>query len=126
MNAAPPSVEAYLASLPAASRAALEKLRRTIEKAVPDAVELIAYGMPSFKYQGRPLIYYGAAKKHCAIYGMPAQIEAFQAELAAFSTSKGTIRFAPDQPPSESLVRALLSKRIEEIEAARGSRRRRK
>ncbi|MEX0741710.1 MAG: DUF1801 domain-containing protein, partial [Phycisphaeraceae bacterium] len=56
-------VDTYLGALPEEQRAALEKLRATIRAAAPDAAESISYGMPTFKYKGRPLIYFGAAKK---------------------------------------------------------------
>jgi uncharacterized protein YdhG (YjbR/CyaY superfamily) len=63
----PANVEAYLAAVPDESRATLESLRRTIKAVAPDAVELIGYGMPGYKYLGKPLVYYAAAKKHCAL-----------------------------------------------------------
>jgi uncharacterized protein YdhG (YjbR/CyaY superfamily) len=50
------SVDAYLADLPADARATLEKIRRAIDAAAPNATETIAYGMPAFDYAGRPLV----------------------------------------------------------------------
>ena len=50
--AAPTSVEGYLAALPEASRAALEKLRKTIKAAAPEATETISDQMPTFKDHG--------------------------------------------------------------------------
>jgi uncharacterized protein YdhG (YjbR/CyaY superfamily) len=46
------SVAAYLAALPKDSRDTLQKLRKDIKAAAPDAEELIAWDMPTFK-QGR-------------------------------------------------------------------------
>lgn len=102
--------------MPADARATLEELRRTIKAMAPDAVESISYGVPTFKYQGRPLAYFGAAKNHRALYGMSA--DAHQDELAAYDTSKGTIRFPPGEPLPEALLKSLVSERIAEIEAA--------
>jgi uncharacterized protein YdhG (YjbR/CyaY superfamily) len=116
MNANPADIDAYLTALPGDQRAALEKLRGTIRAAAPEAVESISYGMPTFKHRGRPLIYFGAAKNHCAIYG-PA-VDAFRDELAAYDASKGTIRFQPGKPLPAALVKKLLRARIAEIEAA--------
>ena len=56
--AAPTSVEEYLAALPRESRAALEKLRKTIKAAAPEATETISYQMPAFKDHGRFLVSY--------------------------------------------------------------------
>jgi uncharacterized protein YdhG (YjbR/CyaY superfamily) len=117
-------VDQYLATLPADARDALEKVRRTIRSAAPDAVEVMAYGMPGFKYQGRPLIYIGAAKNHCALYG-PAVVE-HQDELAGYDTSKGTIRFPSNKPLPAALVRKLVKARIVDIKEEEKQRKARK
>jgi uncharacterized protein YdhG (YjbR/CyaY superfamily) len=62
--ATPTSVEDYLAALPEAPRAALEKLRKTIKDAAPEATETISYQMPTFKEHGRFLVSYAAFKDH--------------------------------------------------------------
>ena len=110
--------------MPYDARVTLEELRRTIKAVAPDAVESISYGLPTFKYQGRPLVHLGAAKNHCALYGMSAVLQAHQNELAAYDTSKGTIRFSPSEPLPEALVKKLISARIAEIEDAPARKRR--
>ncbi|MPZ13066.1 MAG: hypothetical protein GEU73_01340 [Chloroflexi bacterium] len=116
MNTKPADIDAYLSTVPDDARATLEELRRMIIAVVPDAVESISYSIPTVKYRGRPLVYFGAAKNHCALYG-PAVV-AHQDELAAYDTSKGTIRFPPGEPPPEALVTRLVNARIAAIEAA--------
>jgi uncharacterized protein YdhG (YjbR/CyaY superfamily) len=71
--------------------------------------------MPTFKYRGRPLVYFAAAKKHLSLYGLP--WDRHQAELAAFDCEKGTIRFQPQQPPPQALVRTMLRERMADIDA---------
>ena len=111
-------VDAFLAALSEEDRTALQALRRTIAAAVPDAVESISYGVPSFKYRGRPLVSFGAGKNHCAFYVQsPAVMDAHRDELAAYDTSKGTVRFAPDAPLPDALVTKLVRARIDEIDA---------
>lgn len=105
----------YLAGLPDDQRRALADLRTAIFAACPDATELIAYGMPGFKYRGRPLVYMAAAKQHLGLYG-PAVVE-YEGNLAAYDTSKGTIRFTPKKPLPKSLVRRLVRDRMAAIEA---------
>ncbi len=56
------SVDDYLKSVPEDVRAALNKLRKTIKAAAPKATEGISYMIPIFKYQGHPLVGFGAAK----------------------------------------------------------------
>lgn len=121
-NATPtssPEIDAHLAALPDDMRTALEKLRETIRAAAPEAVEAISYSLPAFKYRGRPLVSFGAAKNHCALYVMsPAVMDAYRDELASYNTAKGTIRFAPGEPLPAELVRRLVAARIAETDSA--------
>jgi uncharacterized protein YdhG (YjbR/CyaY superfamily) len=121
MNTTPsrsPEIDAFLAALPADVRDALEALRRTIAVAAPDAVEAIAYGVPAFRYRGRPLVSFGAGKGHCAFYVQsPAVMEAHRAALEGYDTAKGTIRFSPDRALPEALVTTLVRARVAETDA---------
>lgn len=111
-------IDAYLATLPDDKRAALQSLRQAIAAAAPGAVEAISYGAPAFKVGGRPLVAYNAAKHHCAFYVMsPAVMEAHQADLQGYDTSKGAIRFPPGKPLPAGLVAKLVGARLAEIEA---------
>jgi len=117
----------YLAALPMEFRATLETLRARIMAIAPEANEGFAYGMPAYKYHGRPLVYMGAAKRHCALYGLVTT--PYAKELAAYDISKGVIRFPPGKAPPVTLLRKLLRARMREIdqanaERARSSRRR--
>jgi uncharacterized protein YdhG (YjbR/CyaY superfamily) len=102
----------YLAALSADQRATLEKLRQQIQAAAPKAEECMSYGLPSFRLNGKLLVSYGAAAKHCAFY--PGSIvRKFAKELKDYDTSgKGTIRFSPDKPLPAALVRKIVKARI--------------
>jgi uncharacterized protein YdhG (YjbR/CyaY superfamily) len=112
-------IDSYLAALPKEQRSALEKLRKTIKATAPEAAESISYAIPTFKYKGKPLIYFGAAKNHCAIYG-GINIDAHKEDMRGYDTSKGTIRFSPGKPVPAPLVKKLIKDRIAEIEAGAG------
>ena len=107
----------YLAQVPAESRAVLEKLRQTIKSTVPEAVEVISYQIPTFKYQGRMLVSYAAFQEHCSFFPGAGPIETHRNELKSYKTSKGTIRFPVDRPLPESLVKRLVKTRIRLNEA---------
>jgi uncharacterized protein YdhG (YjbR/CyaY superfamily) len=110
-------VDAYLATVPEEMRRALEKLRRTIRAAAPTATERIGYGIPMFYQQGRPLVGFAAAKKHCGFYcTSPALMESMKKELEPYDTSKGTIRFPPSKPLPAALVKKIVKGRIAENE----------
>lgn len=109
--------DAYLAKLSADKRATLEKVRKAIRAAAPDAVEGISYGMPAF-FQGKPIAGYSASAKHCSYFPMSGAITAKLAnELKNFETSKGGFRFAIGKPPPATLIRKLVKARLAEIEA---------
>jgi uncharacterized protein YdhG (YjbR/CyaY superfamily) len=113
--AGPTSVEDYLAAVPEESRAALEKLRKTIKAAAPEATETIAYQMPAFKDHGRFLVSYAAFKDHCSLFpASKAVMEAHGEALKPYFTGKGTIRFTADKPLPVALVKKIVKTRIEE------------
>ena len=45
-------IDDYLAKYSGAEKLELEKIRDIVRKTVPDAQEVITYGMPGFKYNG--------------------------------------------------------------------------
>jgi uncharacterized protein YdhG (YjbR/CyaY superfamily) len=116
--AAPTGVDSYLAALPEAPRAALEKLRQTIRAAAPEATEAIAYEMPTFRDDGRFLVSYAAYKHHCSLFPASGAVrEALGDELKPYFSGKGTIRFTVDKPLPAALVTKIVKVRLEEIAA---------
>jgi len=115
VNSKPKTIDEYLAALGSDKRAALEKLRRSIRSVVPKAEECISYGLPTFRFEGRILVGFGAAQNHVAFYPMSGtRVRAHKDELKNYDTSPGTIRFHPDKPMPAALVRKLVRARIEE------------
>ena len=111
----PKTIDEYLALASPKQRPVLEKLRKTIHAAAPGAQEYIGYGLAGFKFNGRPLLYFGAWENHCALYAAsPAVQKKFQKELKGFEVSKGTIRFTPEKPLPTAVVKALVKARITE------------
>jgi uncharacterized protein YdhG (YjbR/CyaY superfamily) len=112
-------VAAYLRSVPPAPRAALQKLRKTIKAAAPEATEVISYGIPAFKHHGM-LVYYAAFKDHCSLFGVGAALmKTHQKALARYRISKGTLQFTVDMPLPTALVRKLVKARVAQNEARR-------
>ena len=108
------TVDEYLARVSDDKRAALQKLRKTIKAAAPRAEECISYQLPAYRLNGM-LVAFGATASHCAFYPMSAStVAAHKEELKDYDTSKGTIRFQPDNPLPASLVRKLVRARIAE------------
>jgi uncharacterized protein YdhG (YjbR/CyaY superfamily) len=125
MPVSEPTIDEYLAGVADPElRATLAHLRSVIAAVAPAAEEGRSYGMPAFRYRGRPLVAFQAAARHGGFYPMsPALIEAHATELAEFDTSKGTIRFTPDRPIPDELVRTIVRERLAELDASRAARR---
>jgi len=120
MATKPSTIDEYLAALSDDKRAALEKLRKAIRAAAPDAEECISYQLPAFRHNG-VLVAFGATANHCAFYLMSAStVEAHKGELKDYDTSKGTIRFQADKPLPVALVRKLVKARVAENVGRRG------
>jgi uncharacterized protein YdhG (YjbR/CyaY superfamily) len=117
-GARPRSIDEYLAALGSDKRAALQRLRKAILAAAPRAEECISYQLPAFRLDGRMLVWFGAAAKHCAFYP-GAVVGTLRDELANYDTSKGTIRFSADHPLPATLVRKLVKARIAQNAARR-------
>jgi uncharacterized protein YdhG (YjbR/CyaY superfamily) len=62
------SVDEYITSHPEAAQRVLKRVRSTIRKAVPKAEEMISYQIPTYKLNGRPVLYFAGWKEHYSLY----------------------------------------------------------
>jgi uncharacterized protein YdhG (YjbR/CyaY superfamily) len=112
-QAAPQNIDEYIAGFPKDVQEILEKIRRTIRRAAPDAAETISYQMPAFTLKGY-LIYFAAYKKHIGLYPAPRGNEKFKKELSAYEGGKGTVRFPVDKPIPFGLISRIVKFRVKE------------
>ena len=122
----PADTDAYLATVPEPQRGALQVLRRQLLAAAPGATECVSYGMPAIRKTG-VLVWFAAAKAHCALYpsGLVAE---FADRLTGYETSKGAIRFQPENPLPPELIADIVARRIaqdDEMAVKRAARKRR-
>ena len=124
-QAAPKTIDEYIAGFPPDVRRTLKQIRSTIRKAAPAAEEAIAYQMPTFRQHGN-LVHFAAFKNHIGFYPAPRAIEEFKKELAVYEGSKGTVRFPLDKPLPLGLIGRMVKFRVKknlEQAAAKQSRR---
>lgn len=111
------TIDEYIEIFPQNVQSILQKVRQIILKTAPEAEETITYGIPSFKLNGRSLVYFAAWKRHISLYPVPLGDEAFQKELSPNVGGKGTVRFRLDKPFPydlvEKIVKFLLKEYIE-------------
>lgn len=108
------TIDEYIETFPENVQGILEKVRQIIQKTAPEAVETISYGIPSFKLNGRYLVYFAAWKHHISLYPIPSGDEAFQKELFPNVSGKGTMRFPFDEPIPYDLVEKIVKFLIKE------------
>lgn len=118
MPAKPTTIDDYLAAVPVDQRAVLERLRKTIRAAVPQAEECLNYGVPAFRVGDKTVAGFGASKNHCSFYPMSGKVvSVLRTDLAGFETTKGSIHFTAAKPLPAALVRKLIEARLGEIAA---------
>ncbi|MBU2905722.1 DUF1801 domain-containing protein [Arenibacter algicola] len=113
LNSPAEDVTTYIANCPAKVQEVLEKLRSTIQKAAPEAEELISYKMPAYKYHGM-LVYFAAFKNHIGFYATPTGHKKFEKELAPYKQGKGSVQFPLDQPLPFPLIAKIVKFRMQE------------
>jgi uncharacterized protein YdhG (YjbR/CyaY superfamily) len=107
------SVDAYIATFPPEVQALLQQVRATIRTAAPEAVERIAYQMPTYSEHGN-IVHFAALKHHIGFYPTPSGIEAFAEEMAPYVSTKGAVRFPLDQPLPLDLIARVTRFRVRE------------
>lgn len=116
-NTPPTSIDDYIAAFPEEVQAILQKVRATIKEIVPDAVEAIKYGMPTFVLNKKNLVHFAAYKKHVGFYPTPSGIEQFKDALSAYDSSKGAVQFPLDKPIPYDLIAEITHFRMVEEQA---------
>ncbi|RLJ71865.1 iron chaperone [Pedobacter alluvionis] len=115
----PENIDQYIATFPVETQKLLQQIRETINKAVPEAKEIISYGMPAFK-QNTVLVYFACYTKHIGFYPTGSGIEAFKEEFARYKWSKGAVRFPLDKPlPLDLITRITKFKAERDLEKAK-------
>jgi len=107
-------VDKYIFSFPEQVRNILLQIRQIIMEEAPTAVEGFAYQMPSYKTNGKPLVYFAGFKKHIGFYATPSGHAAFSEELSKYKRGKGSVQFPLDKPIPFDLIRQIVAFRVEE------------
>lgn len=102
-------VEDYVAAVPAEARPLFDELRALVKAELPNAKEVISYGVIGYKIDDkRPRVFIGGWKDHLALYPVPND-EAVQAEIAPYRKGKGTLWFDPAKPLPKQLIKRVVA-----------------
>lgn len=99
-------VDAYIATASPAAQAILQRIRREVQAAVPQATEAFSYRMPAFA-QPKVFFYYAAFKQHIGVYPPLSANHPLRQQLQPYANDKGNLRFPLDQPVPFELIAQL-------------------
>ena len=107
-------VDSYILEFPLDVQKKLIEIRVFLKSLLPDALETMAYGIPTYKINGKNLVHFGGAKKHIGFYPSPKPIEVFKDELSSYKCTKGTIQFPLDKELPLELIQKIVEFRLDE------------
>lgn len=107
-------VENYISNFPPEVQEILTRLRNMIKTLAPEAIESISYGMPGYKLNRKPLVYFAGYKTHIGLYATPTGHAKFAEELSNYKQGKGSVQFSLSQPIPYDLIQRIITFRITE------------
>jgi uncharacterized protein YdhG (YjbR/CyaY superfamily) len=112
-KALPAAVKKHYATAPSPHRETMLEIRDRILEIVPDAVEVVSYGMPAFKVDDCIVAGLLANKNHVGYYPFSGSIlHLFPEELAKYKSTKSAIHVPIDKPLPKGLLKKLIKARI--------------
>lgn len=111
-----------ISKLPKDSQKLLLDIRKAILEVIPNAKEVISYGVPAFKDEnGKNIIFFSGTKKGCSIYLSPGVLAKFEKELGGFRVHKATLHFDSKNPISITLVKKMVKAKLAEMKISKNS-----
>jgi uncharacterized protein YdhG (YjbR/CyaY superfamily) len=106
-------VKKYYSLVPHSSLPQLKKLRQIVLKVLPNATEVISYGIPTFKVDGKSVVGIGGWNDFVSLYPYGSElIVKFKDDLAPYKTSKGAIQFSLIDPLPEGIIKKIITEKL--------------
>ena len=107
-------IETYIKQFPDNVQEILQNLRKLVKNNAPQAEELFSYGMPAYKTNKKPLVYFAAFKNHIGFYATPSGHSEFKNELSKYKQGKGSVQFPLNNPIPYKLIERIVQFRVTE------------
>ena len=110
-------VTSHLKAFPIEQRKVLQVLREQLALELPQAKQVMKYGIPTFVIDGVPIIGFSGYKKHNSIFPYSGSVTSkLKSELAAYEQTKGSIHFPIDKPFPKALLKKVLEAKFEQLD----------
>lgn len=109
------NIDKFISTYPPEVQTILQKIRAEIHKSAPGAEEAMAYGIPTFRLNGKNLVHFSAFKEHIGFYPTPSGIAKFKKELSAYEGAKGSVKFPLNKPIPYALIGKITQFRVKEV-----------
>lgn len=110
------AVSEYLEKLNTYELGEYQRVKNAVLEVEPHAEEMMSYGLPTFKLNGKPLLHFGAFKDHLSIFPTGDPMPEIAEEVAVFRTAKGTLQYTEARPIPSDLIKKIVRARRGEIE----------
>lgn len=115
MSTSQDDIDAYISEFDEETRHRLQQIHEIIRAEAPNSIESISYGMPAYKLNGKPLVYFAGYAKHIGFYATPNGHEMFAEEFSKYKQGKGSVQFPHIQPLPMDLVRRVVVYRKKQL-----------
>jgi uncharacterized protein YdhG (YjbR/CyaY superfamily) len=107
-------VDKYIEAFPETTQVILNKVRKIIADIIPQADQVISYGVPTFKINGKYVIYFAGYKNHISLYpATDAMVESIK-DAKKYRVSKGTLKFKLSEPIPYELIEKVAEFKLKE------------
>jgi len=105
-------IDEYINQFPDVIQEKLNMIRKIILDNAPESEEIMSYGMPGYKLNKKPLVYFAAFKNHIGFYATPSGHIEFQSELSKFKQGKGSVQFPVGEAIPYDLIERIVQFRV--------------
>jgi uncharacterized protein YdhG (YjbR/CyaY superfamily) len=111
-------IDEYLRGLEDPARSTLQALRETILEIVPEAQEVISYGLSAFRARGETIAGFAAFKHHLSYLPFSGSVLGqLTDELDGYAMTKSSLHFPAERPLPRELVAKLIQTRLADVDA---------
>ena len=102
-------IDTYIENFPKDVQHILKELRQVIREELPEDVEeTISYGIPTFKLNGKYVVYFAGYKQHISIHPILEEIQKSIPEVSEYKKGRGTLQFSLNKPLPYPLIRKIV------------------